>query len=816
MPDVLTDELWRKMINDINACPPQYGSKAIASVAKLCHEINVTYMNQHPDSLGEETQIQYEVEGVASLLRPEAFEGRTLQDGDKEQAVSAESSKCYLSVGDATLLMRTDLRHALHILKTKGLEMGSAEGLSDEMFSYDNEGARDNLQPEAPKKFSSMKKEHRKFHQKAFPTLNKCLKAPAGSVERRQLEEKLKRLNEEIVNYNTRSELPLSTGCIEYSKVIQHWEVVGAMSPEQFYPQRKGSRMIMAGLQLPAGWGKRRPQHDNIYLAPDALERAFAEGLVGDDDEDDDEDEDEADAAQTSPPATLINGQTTDRMGEQAQSGQTANNTLAINQSPESSQQAHLGHTPNNAMPMNQTPQIGPRAHLGQTVNNPSLMSQTPQIGQQARLGQTANHAMPTNQNPQIDPQAHLGQAANNPSPMSQTPQINLQTLAAILANPNALASLQQAFAPTFTSQQGFAPGGTNQQTEALLTQPARSWFNQPVYQVNAVPTIPVKRRLRPGYTDDNLPIKAYRNFNKQVKQYVVETKPGLHEILAQSECVGSVIWKLIESMPREQRPPEIGLRHHGLSRDKSFWEPKLLGDTDAEWIAIGRSRSGIMRAPLTAIALRYQDPQVGTRTVVMYRSELQAIIERKPADKFIARHMHGEGSDFSSFRVAHAAKNPQNFYAFPDLQGTPYAYPSPQQHFAGQLAASQPAGCVPVAAAFPINQPTMGQPAGSFPTASQAATDAVINAQVMQLISQRTAAPPQQQRSMHSGNMYNAQQYPAGGLNAFTTLAPAEEEEEELLDGITLENGDSKGEHPLQDLKGIDRYLRMTIKLRG
>jgi hypothetical protein len=79
---------------------------------------------------------------------------------------------------------------------------------------------------------------------------------------------------------------------------------------------------------------------------------------------------------------------------------------------------------------------------------------------------------------------------------------------------------------------------------------------------VNSVPIVP---KDRPGYIDNDLPIKAYRNFNKLYKQYVIERKDGVHEILAQSECDGSVIWEMIKSMPASQRPPEIGLQHYNL-----------------------------------------------------------------------------------------------------------------------------------------------------------------------------------------------------------------------------------------------------------
>jgi hypothetical protein len=51
--------------------------------------------------------------------------------------------------------------------------------------------------------------------------------------------------------------------------------------------------MMMAGRQLPLGWGKRKPENDKRYLLTEAVEKMFAEGLEDDDDNDDDDDDDD-------------------------------------------------------------------------------------------------------------------------------------------------------------------------------------------------------------------------------------------------------------------------------------------------------------------------------------------------------------------------------------------------------------------------------------------------------------------------------------------------------------------------------------------
>jgi hypothetical protein len=84
----------------------------------------------------------------------------------------------------------------------------------------------------------------------------------------------------------------------------------------------------------------------------------------------------------------------------------------------------------------------------------------------------------------------------------------------------------------------------------------------------------------------------------------------------------------------------------------------------------------------------------MGPRIIVIYRTDLQAMMEKKLADKFISGQMHPNSPDFSSFHVALAAANPQNIYAFPALRGTQYTHPS---QFGGQPVGSVYAGSQPL-----------------------------------------------------------------------------------------------------------------------
>ncbi|KAF7502052.1 hypothetical protein GJ744_008134, partial [Endocarpon pusillum] len=256
MVDVLTDDLWRQMVTNINACPDQGGAKGVTSVAKLCHDICLRHVNRNPDSLGEEAEIKHEFEEVGVLL---STEGRALQNGDKE----------------GVELAKRNLKEAFHLIERRGLETGSASGLNDEMFSDDNEGARPNLRPEAPE-LHKLTKEHKKFHRKAFPMLMECHKAE-GSAGKQALRKKLHELNREITRYNNSSHVPPKTGCIDFDKVLLHWKTTDQMTRAQFRPMRKNSYMVMAGMQLPIGWGKRKPEDDRRYLSEAVVEKSYTE-----------------------------------------------------------------------------------------------------------------------------------------------------------------------------------------------------------------------------------------------------------------------------------------------------------------------------------------------------------------------------------------------------------------------------------------------------------------------------------------------------------------------------------------------------------
>ncbi len=65
------------------------------------------------------------------------------------------------------------------------------------------------------------------------------------------------------------------------------------------------------------------------------------------------------------------------------------------------------------------------------------------------------------------------------------------------------------------------------------------------------------------GYADSGESILAFTEMSKTARQYVVCRRPKAFELLPESECGGSAVWRLLNQMPVEKVLPRIGVGHH-------------------------------------------------------------------------------------------------------------------------------------------------------------------------------------------------------------------------------------------------------------
>lgn len=93
------------------------------------------------------------------------------------------------------------------------------------------------------------------------------------------------------------------------------------MTRTQFRPIRKNSYIIIAGMQLPIGWGKRKSEDDRRYLSKEVVEKLHTEILTGDDDNDNNDDDDDDDD----------DNKTRQNTAEQSATKQSATKQRAVN-----------------------------------------------------------------------------------------------------------------------------------------------------------------------------------------------------------------------------------------------------------------------------------------------------------------------------------------------------------------------------------------------------------------------------------------------------------------------------------------------------